>query len=152
VWVNGIRQAKNTDYVASQPCRFCTGNYAAPNYGFSLYNTVSDNTVNFIEPYMPLPPMILGGYYEWDFTTPGYADVFVTIQFVEPFVNGTIQTYLSSDSVNYSLFDSRASSYTYGLQYAEATTSEAEFYFKTRFVGPNGTGAFSPAYLVSVSV
>jgi hypothetical protein len=152
VWVNGLRQGKGTDYLASQPCRFCTGNFAAPNYGFKLYNTVSDNTVDFVEPYMPITPTIGGGYYVWDFTTPGYADIFVTVQFNEPFATGIIQTYVSPDSVNYYLLDSRNATSIYDLQYAEATTSEADFYFKSRFIGANGTGAFSSPYPISVSV
>ena len=42
IWVNGIRQRKNSDYLKYQRCRFCTGDFSAHNYLFTLYNSLLD--------------------------------------------------------------------------------------------------------------
>ena len=43
IWLNGIRQFKDLDYIKVPRCRFCTGNFVDPHFTFKLYDTFSDN-------------------------------------------------------------------------------------------------------------
>jgi len=79
IWVNGLRQSINLDYLKNNPCRFCTGNFGQPNYNFNLYNSLND-TVGFFNlfnnsSYTPvLSTDNNGGNVAWSYSgdTPAY--------------------------------------------------------------------------------
>ena len=44
VWLNGLRQVTNLDYVKIYPCSMTTGTYSSPNLSFSCYDSTASNT------------------------------------------------------------------------------------------------------------
>jgi len=43
IWLNGLRQTENIDYLKLPRCRFCSGIFNNPNYSFGLYDTINNN-------------------------------------------------------------------------------------------------------------
>lgn len=100
----------------------------------------------------PNAPEIVGGYFEWDASLPGYADVTIEFMFDDPnFPPASVEVYVSRDMGPYVLLATVGSSNSY-FTYHEATTNEADFDFKVRYVNGAVTGPFSNVFRVSVSL
>jgi hypothetical protein len=146
IWVNGIRQTKNVDYLKLLPCSTISGEGNIDNLNFNFYNNDSNNTFNLIYPpsgninYMSTTG-ISGSYlnlnYNW------------TIMNLNGYPSGTyLQFFGSSGSGNYNLISTLDVAST-GYIWQISPIIHQNYSIKTRYRNGNVLGYYSSGYSIN---
>lgn len=100
----------------------------------------------------PNAPVITTGGYQWDVTTPGWADLWINWTFA----HGTcpvasLEIWLSSGGGAFALF-ATVTSTAWFFEYLEATNTTTVFQFKLRYRNGGTLGPFSNVYEMETNV
>ena len=99
----------------------------------------------------PPAPVIVGGWYAWDDTTPGWADNYVTISFNSgSFSGGVFEIWERDVGHPLSQIDTIDAEALVDYRHAQVTQTGGTFYYKVRWRNGPDVGPFSNEFAVVV--